>query len=271
MKLFFRKYGEGPPLIILHGLYGSSDNWIHIARNIQHCYTVYLPDMRNHGHSPWSENHSYQDMSNDIVEFFGDQNLQQAFIAGHSMGGKTAIRFAVDNPGKVSGLFVGDISPFTYLSGSPADDQHKDILRIMTTVDPGNFNTREDVEAYLTTIAGEKTTRLVFSKNIVADDGKLRWRINAKSIANNIDKLIEGIPRPSEENVFSGLFPVIFLKGDRSLYIPESDLEDIKRVFPQAQIRVVANSGHWIHTDRPDAVIEALKDLYTLSTGESCN
>ncbi len=152
MKLFFRKYGDGPPLIILHGLYGSSDNWIHIARNIQHCYTVYLPDMRNHGHSPWSENHSYQDMSNDIVEFFGEQNLQQAFIAGHSMGGKTAIRFAVDNPGKVSGLFVGDISPFSYLSGSPADDQHKDILRIMTTVDPGNFNTREEVEAYLTTL-----------------------------------------------------------------------------------------------------------------------
>jgi len=271
MKLFYRKYGEGPPLIILHGLYGLSDNWLHIAKKIQHCFTVYLPDMRNHGNSPWSEMHSYEEMSNDILELVSELNLPSVFIAGHSMGGKTAIRFAIDHPEKVSGLFVGDISPFRYLSGSPSDDQHKAILSIMTSVDPADFPSREKAENYLITLAGEKTTKLVFSKNIITENGKLRWRLNARSLAGNINNLLDGIPRPSEGNIFIDTFPVIFLKGDRSEYLPGSDFEDIKRVFPQAQIRVATNSGHWIHTDRPDAVIEALKDLLTLSTGESCD
>jgi len=266
MKLFFRKYGNGPPLIILHGLYGSSDNWVHIAREIQDYYTVFLPDMRNHGRSPWSDKHSYTEMSNDIGELISDQNLSSVFIAGHSMGGKTAIRFAVDNPERITGLFVGDISPFPYLSESPADEQHKEILRIMTTVDPGDYNTRAEVDSYLTKLAGEKTTRLVFSKNIESTGGKMKWKLNAESLAENINNLLEGIHRPSEGITTEYNFPVIFLKGDRSPYIPDSDFNDIKTVFPHAQIRIAANSGHWIHTDRADAVIEALKDLLVLST-----
>jgi len=97
----------------------------------------------------------------------------------------------------------------------------------------------------------------------------MKWKLNAESLAENINNLLEGIPRPSQGITTEYNFPVIFLKGDRSPYIPESDFNEIKTVFPHAQIRIAANSGHWIHTDRPDAVIEALKDLLILSTGEN--
>jgi len=112
MKLFCRKYGNGPPLIILHGLFGSSDNWVTIARGMSDRFTVFLPDQRNHGSSPRSNVHDYESLSNDLKELADDLRLDKYFLAGHSMGGKTAVSFACKWPERLSGLLVADISPF---------------------------------------------------------------------------------------------------------------------------------------------------------------
>ena len=113
MKLFYRKYGNGPPLIILHGLYGSSDNWVTIAKSLGDLFTIYLPDQRNHGQSPHDNIHDYDSMRNDLFELAYDLKLNKFFLAGHSMGGKTAIAFALKWPEMINGLLIADISPFT--------------------------------------------------------------------------------------------------------------------------------------------------------------
>ena len=115
MKLFYRKYGAGPSLIILHGLYGASDNWATIAKNLSERFTVYVPDQRNHGNSPHSDIHDYDSMRDDLYELAGDLKLKKFFLAGHSMGGKTAIAFAVKWPEMINGLLIADISPFERL------------------------------------------------------------------------------------------------------------------------------------------------------------
>ncbi len=117
MKLFYRKYGNGPPLIILHGLFGSSDNWVTIAKSLSEVFTVYLPDQRNHGLSPHSDIHDYESMSQDLSELAKDLSLKKFFLAGHSMGGKTAIAFAMSWPEMLNGLLIADISPFTADTG----------------------------------------------------------------------------------------------------------------------------------------------------------
>src|SRR5674536_156004 len=125
MKLFYRKYGNGPPLIILHGLYGSSDNWITIAKSLSDSFTVYLPDQRNHGRSPHSPIHDYDSMRDDLFELANDLKLKKFFLAGHSMGGKTAISFAIKWPEMLDGLFIADISTFTCLlyTSDAADEE----------------------------------------------------------------------------------------------------------------------------------------------------
>jgi len=146
MKLFFRKYGEGPPLIILHGLYGSSDNWATIAKNLSDSFTVYLPDQRNHGQSPHSDIHDYDSMREDLYELATDLTLKKFFLAGHSMGGKTAISFALKYPEMLNGLLIADISPFlNEAHNKVAYSQHKSILEALLSIDLTNIMRRDDV------------------------------------------------------------------------------------------------------------------------------
>lgn len=271
MNLFYRKIGIGPPLIMLHGLFGSSDNWMHIARALEDSFTIYLPDLRNHGRSPWSDLHGYDAMAEDVIEFAERLGLDRYFIAGHSMGGKTAIYCAIKNPDSLLGLLVADISPFTYEPGGPAEDQHRKVLEAMTTTDPSKFKDRVELEKHLASVAGEDITRYILSKNISYEAGKLRWRLNVASVSSNIHRLLEGYPRPPEMPGLVAGFPVIFLKGSESLYISEKDIPDIVRVFPGARILTAEGAGHWIHTEKPDAVISALLELKALSRWEESN
>ncbi|RYX99620.1 alpha/beta fold hydrolase, partial [bacterium] len=114
MKLFFKKLGEGKPIIILHGLFGSSDNWLTISKKLADRYSIYLLDVRNHGQSPHSDDHSYQAMVGDLSEFIRDNNIEKPIIIGHSMGGKIAMNFAVDHPEVPEKIVVVDIAPKMY-------------------------------------------------------------------------------------------------------------------------------------------------------------
>ncbi len=261
MKLFFRKYGSGPPLIILHGLYGSSDNWITIARKVGEHYTVYLPDARNHGHSPHSSIHDYESMASDLHELVSDLDLKEFFLAGHSMGGKTAVCFSVRWPGMIRGLLVADISPFTPLSGYEVfHKQHLSILRAVLSVDAQSVNSREEAESLLARDIDSEKIRSMLLKNLErTGTNGFRWRLNAGALLNNITRIIDGCSRDRIDPVTG--FPVLFLKGTLSDYLPESDFGYIKQLFPATEIIKLEGAGHWIHTERPGDVIRYLDSL----------
>jgi len=263
MKLFYRKYGNGPALVILHGLYGSSDNWVTIAKNLSDSFTVYLPDQRNHGQSPHNEIHDYDSMRDDLFELINDLKLKKFFLAGHSMGGKTAISFALKWPERLNGLLIADISPFTYESdGHSAYSQHSGILNAILSLDLQKVTTRNEVEGLLKgKISSEKERGLILKNLQRTENNNFSWKINAKSLLANLEKIMKGIRRQTDYNQQITGFPVIFLRGGDSDYIPEKDFKDILHVFPAAEIIEVPGAGHWIQVDKPDEVVMYLKKL----------
>lgn len=263
MKLFCRKFGSGPPLIILHGLYGSSDNWVTIAKKLADSFTVYLPDQRNHGQSPHDDLNDYGSMRDDLHELAGDLKLKRFFLAGHSMGGKTAISFALKYPEMLEGLLIADISPFvTENSHNSAYNQHRTILEAILSIDLSKITGREDAEAILMTkIPSEKIRGFILKNLQRTTENNFAWKLNAPSLLKNLDKITEGIDRRSGTSLQITGFPVIFLKGKDSDYIPDEDFKDILKVFPAAEITEIADAGHWIHADQPEEVIKNIKRL----------
>jgi esterase len=263
MKLFYRKYGNGPPLIILHGLYGSSDNWVTIAKSLGDSFTVYLPDQRNHGQSPHSEVHNYDSMRDDLLELVTDLSLKRFFLSGHSMGGKTAISFALKWPEMLNGLLIADISPFTNETGRHSVySQHFTILNAILSFDLNKISTRHEAEAVLLEKIPSKKVRELILKNLQRiSDNTFTWKLNTSSLLKNLDKIMEGIELKTDYSQQISGFPVIFLKGGDSDYIPSGDFRDIQKVFPAAEIIEVHGAGHWIQADRPDEVIKNIKRL----------
>jgi esterase len=263
MKLFYRKYGNGPALIILHGLYGSSDNWVTIARNLSDSFTVYLPDQRNHGQSPHSQVHDYDSMRNDLYELVNDLSLKKFFLAGHSMGGKTAIAFAMKWPEMLNGLLIADISPFTTQNSSNSIyTRHYTILNAILSVDPGKLSNRSQAETLLAqNIPSEKERGLILKNLQRTSDNTFAWKLNASSLLKNLGKIMEGIDRGTDFNRQITGFPVIFLRGGDSDYIPKKDFMDIMHAFPAADIIDVEGAGHWIQVDRPGEVVKYIREL----------
>jgi len=256
MKLFCRKYGSGPPLIILHGLYGSSDNWVSVAKSISGSFTVYLPDQRNHGQSPHSPVIDYDSMKEDLFNLAGELKLQKFFLAGHSMGGKTAVNFAMTWPEKLYGLLVADISPFVSENRiSTVYAQHQSILNSILSLEISVVRTREEVEMLLSRTVNSDITRGFIMKNLKREsDNSFSWKLNASALLENLDRIMEGIGPGNEDLVELTGFPVYFLKGEYSDYLPESDFPKIRKFFPAADFIIIPHSGHWIHADNPEAV-----------------
>jgi len=221
MRLFFRKYGEGPPLFILHGLYGSSDNWVTIARKISRHFTVYLPDARNHGQSPHSDLHDYESMADDLLELVSSLGIKRFFLAGHSMGGKCAMHFAIKNYEMLNGLLVADISPFTDENhAGKTFEQHSKILSAVIDVNLIGVKSRKEVETSLSgDIQSEKVRGLILKNLQRNTDGSFSWKINASGLLKNLYHILEGIPLPANSYQEITGFPVIFLKGENSEYI----------------------------------------------------
>jgi esterase len=249
MKLFHRKIGEEPTvMIILHGLFGSSDNWLSVGKIFSQDYTVYLIDQRNHGQSPFSDRHSYKDMSEDILEFMENENIHSAVIIGHSMGGKTAMRFALDHPEKVSKLIVVDIGPKYY----PV--HHQTILEALLSVNLENCTTRKEVDLILSETLPDTSVRQFLLKNIYwNEDKKMCWRMNL----NVLNKEIENIGEAITENT-KYFKPSLFLKGQNSDYIKEKDYCGIHRLFSPSLIDCIPGTGHWIQAEAPETFIDAI-------------
>lgn len=256
MKLFFRKYGNGPELIILHGLFGSSDNWVSIAKSLSSTFTVILPDLRNHGLSPHSDIHDYDSMSDDIKELADDLIPGRFFLAGHSMGGKCATSFALKWPERLNGLLIADICPFPSEENEVAGhNQTCEILKIINSINLADISSRQDVESILTEIGESERVRGLIMKNLQRNsDNSFSWKLNAPSLMKNFGKIMEGINQGDKKEWPVTGFPVVFLKGQRSGYITAAGFKKILEVFPQAELIEIPGAGHWIHADNQEAV-----------------
>lgn len=241
--------------MILHGLYGSSDNWASIARKLGRYFTVILPDLRNHGLSPHSDRHDYESMSDDILELVNNLKLDHFFLAGHSMGGKTAMKFAVRWPERLDGLLIADISPFfTENKNAETISEHTLILDTMLSTDLAGIISRKEAEKKLAGTLSEKATGLILKNLQRNSDNTFSWKLNASSLLKNINKIMEAvIPDKYNESQIAG-FPVYFLRGAYSFYLTENDFSPILKIFPSASFITIPDAGHWVHADNPEAV-----------------
>jgi esterase len=255
MKLFFRKFGTGQPLIILHGLLGMSDNWVTLGKKLSGDYTIYLPDLRNHGQSPHSMEFSYKAMADDLLEFIEDHQIENPVIAGHSMGGKVAMLFTLNHPDKVKGLIVVDISPVAYEN----HDYHYDIVSAMMSINMNAVHSREEVSEMLKLNIPDEATRLFIMKNLHRKAAhQFEWRINLNAISENLPRMVAGI---DTSKVFNK--PSLFIRGSASDYILDSHITLIKKIFTVAEIITVEGSGHWVHADKPEETLTAFCNFMT--------
>lgn len=246
MKLFYRHLGEGKPVIILHGLFGQSDNWVTHARKMAVHFSVYLPDLRNHGQSPHSPTFNYHAMADDLHEFINDQQLVEPVIIGHSMGGKVAMQFAIEHPHIPSKLIIVDISPVRY----PDRDSQFDILNTMMAVNFEAVYSRDEVNELLKVNISDEGTRLFVMKNLYRKTRhSFDWRPNLEAIAANMDYMFGSI---EGDGVYEK--PVLFIKGGRSDYIKPEYYSVIHKFFPKATFAEIPEAGHWVHVDAPDEI-----------------
>ncbi len=248
MKLFYRKYGQGgQPVIILHGLFGQSDNWNTIAKQIsEHGFEVYTVDQRNHGLSPHSTEWNYQAMSKDIAELMDDLQLKKIILLGHSMGGKTAMRFTIDYPQLVDKLIVVDIAPKYY------PPHHQSVLNGLLAIDFNHVKTRKEAETILSQYIDDSGTKQFLLKNIYwKDTGEMEWRFNLDVISKEIENVGEALIVEHPCNV-----PSLFIKGQKSAYITSADLDTIRKTFSHVRFQTISDAGHWVHAENPVAFLD---------------
>ena len=249
MKLFFRKTGEGQPILILHGVFGSSDNWFSISKMIaEKGYAIYALDARNHGQSPRSEYFSYELMADDLNEFIEDNALEKPIIIGHSMGGKTVMHFAMKYPTKFSKLVIVDIAPKFYPS------HHGHIIQGLNSIDLESLKNRNEAEIQLAKFVPNVGERQFLLKNIYrTEEGKFDWRINLPVLSKEIYQVggdFTDVHQVSE--------PILFLRGSKSGYIFDEDIPAIKNIFPNATIETIEGAGHWVQAEKPAEFVEAV-------------
>lgn len=247
MKLFFRVLGEGEPLIILHGLFGSSDNWLSIGKLLSEKYKVYLVDQRNHGQSFHDKQFDYPTMAEDLKEFIDEEGLGNPIILGHSMGGKVAMEYAVSYPSGFSKLIIVDIAPKSY----PV--HHDEILKGLNALDLTLLSSRSDADKQLSAYVQELGVRQFLLKNLNRDANGYSWKINLPVITKNIEIIGEGLSKKLTVKK-----DVLFIRGSKSNYIKDSDFDVIYESFPTAEIETIDNAGHWVHAEKPEEFLAAV-------------
>jgi len=264
LNLFYREFGTGDPLIILHGLYGSSDNWVSIAHALEAQFRVILVDQRNHGQSPHSNEHNYKLLSRDLKEFCDKLSLQKTILLGHSMGGKVAMQFTTDYPDRVKSLIVVDIAPWGHLENVETLNilnEHKKIIEGLSSIPLKAISSRIQADEYLSKWVPQESVRQFLLKNLKREfDGTFTWKLNLSAISRNIECMMDGVKFDSTNR--SSKIKTLFIKGELSNYIPESKINDLKVFFQNSEIAVISNSGHWVHAEKPkEFVSEILRFL----------
>jgi len=255
MELFCRHVGSGEPVIILHGLFGSSDNWMSIAHKMGEKRNVFVPDQRNHGQSFHSEEWNYQVMVEDIWTLIEKFHIKNPVILGHSMGGKVAMHFAVTFPNIIKKLIIVDIAPKFY----PV--HHQQILSGMNSLEVEKIKSRFEANDQLAKSVPDPVIRQFLLKNLARDpESGFNWKLNLEVITNKIDNVGESI-EPAEMKFDE---PVLFIRGSRSDYISPEEYRLIAEIYPNNFIATIRDTGHWVHAENTDQflkVVESFLDL----------
>jgi esterase len=263
MDLYYRKEGEGPVVVVIHGLYGSSDNWMNMGKRLAENHTVYMIDQRNHGRSPFADKHTFDAMRDDLATFFSQHQIKKATILGHSMGGKTAMWFAADYPEKVEKLVIADIAPKDYLQLKDSSQYHlhRNILLAMKELDFSRVKKRKQVDDLLSERIDDSRIRQFLLKNVTKNKKtkQFKWRLNVEVLYESLDEIVGGVNRQwFEDRIPITSYPVIFIRGLKSNYIMDEDIPLIKEIYPDASIVDIPGAGHWLHAEKPDEFMEAV-------------
>ncbi|MDP4679515.1 MAG: alpha/beta fold hydrolase [Cyclobacteriaceae bacterium] len=252
--LNYKILGEGQPLIILHGLFGSLDNWMTLGKRFAQGFKVVLVDQRNHGKSFHDYSFSYSVMADDLKNLIEHLKLEQPILIGHSMGGKTVMQYLAFNPTEVKKLIVADIGPKSY----PV--HHESIINGLKKVSLSNIQLREEVDIQLGKYIPDLGTRTFLMKNLSrTSDGRFEWKMNLDVISDNIEEVGKSLDYylPLET-------PCLFIRGSDSSYILDEDLDGIMDIFPEARLETINGSGHWLHADNPQKFFELVTDFISV-------
>jgi pimeloyl-ACP methyl ester carboxylesterase len=251
MKLNYIELGEGQPLIVLHGLFGSLDNWMTLGKEWAEDYNVFLVDQRNHGQSPHSKDFTYSLLAQDLFEFIEEHNIENPIILGHSMGGKTAMEFAVNYPKKLEKLIVVDIAPVSY------EVHHYEIIDALKSVPLSEIKSRKEADGVLSKKIKEFGVRQFLLKNLYwKEKEQLAWRFNLEVLADEI------IPT-SEFSISAKKFskPTLFIKGGNSNYILKEHESKIGEKFSNYKLNSISGAGHWVHAEKKDEFSKIVNDF----------
>ena len=250
MLLEAAEYGSGPPVAILHGLFGSGRNWASIAKRLGERHRVVAFDLRNHGASPWAETMAYGEMADDIRASLAALGWSRFALLGHSMGGKIAMLAALRDPDSVERLVIADIAPIAY------PPRHLGMVQAMRDLDLTGLRRRAEADARLAEAVPDRAERAFLLQNLVFDGGAARWRINLEAIEREMPVLV-GCPPLPPGTLYDG--PALFIGGERSDYLRPEHEPEIRRLFPKARIARIAEAGHWLHTEQPRAFLDLVE------------
>jgi len=250
MKLHYQQLGEGQPLLIIHGLFGSSDNWRSMARYFSKYYQVISIDLRNHGQSPHSDDQDFKLMAEDVVELCQSLAINKAHVMGHSLGGKVAMQFAEYAPELVDKLVVVDIAPRQYFS------RHTPMMDAMLALDMNQYSSRNEIDEALSSSIEDKTVRQFLLMNLKSDETGFHWRINLAALKQNYQQLMA----PVCENTSFDI-PSLFVYGELSEYVTQDDQQLIKQQFANAEFISIDKAGHWVHAEKPQQFKQVVEEF----------
>lgn len=250
MQLNVQRAGAGEPLFVLHGLFGSGTNWRTLSRTFAQHFDVWLLDARNHGRSPHAPTMTYDDMAADVFELMDANGFESVRLMGHSMGGKSAMWAALQQPARIKSLCVADIAPVAYPRTLGPE------LDAMRGLDLSRLSRRADADAALASSVADAGVRAFLLQNLNLDANGARWRINLEAIANAQDTLV-GFPDTAHVAPYPG--PTLFVAGTQSDYVQDAHWPAVLELFPQATLTRLQGAGHWLHAEQPEAFAAAVQ------------
>ena len=254
MELNYKTFGQGDPVVILHGLFGTLDNWQTIAKQLADTYSVFILDQRNHGRSPHADEHNYHALAEDLRQFMEAHWMYDgAHVIGHSMGGKTAMQFALEHPDLVKKLVVVDIAPKAY------QGTHHEILEALLAMDLDNIADRSAADAFLAERISAEDVRLFLMKNLTRKvGGGFEFKMNLPVLWKHYSDILAAV----DGEPFEG--ETLFIRGGRSKHVtlPEDEVL-VKKLFPNSNIQTVEGAGHWVHAEQPEALLGLVRAFLT--------
>jgi len=243
IELNFKCFGEGEPVLIFHGLLGMLDNWKSFAMKLSSHYKVYIIDQRDHGRSPWTEEFNYDVLADDILAFMDQQELDKANLIGHSMGGKSVIRFTQKYPDRIKKSIIVDIGIKKY------EAHHNSIFNALRSLDLDSIESRSDADIKLETKISDYGIRQFLMKNLTRKpEGGFKWKMNLSLLYDSYDSITEAVDAEKSDK------PTLFVYGTKSTYIRASHFKSIQSIFPNSTFESL-EAGHWVHAEKPNELL----------------